>query len=150
MIKRVRSPDYNYDFNTETGMFARWGETLEDDPQWSPQGPEILDVEISTICRGGCQFCFPAGTKILTPEGEKNIEELKAGDIVYGCQTDQGDKYMEQTVEQTFVREFKGELVKIILEDGTSLSCTPNHEIFTKRGYVRAENLQEDDEILKF
>lgn len=30
----------------------------------------------------GCAWCFPAGTKILTPSGYKNIEDIKVGDIV--------------------------------------------------------------------
>lgn len=60
-IKRVRTPEYNYDFNPVTGFFARWGKTLKEDPIYSPLGPEILDLEISTICHGvggPCKFCY--------------------------------------------------------------------------------------------
>ena len=40
-------------------MFVRWGETLADDPEWSPYGPEIADIEISTgDCSGGCPWCY--------------------------------------------------------------------------------------------
>jgi radical SAM protein with 4Fe4S-binding SPASM domain len=58
MIKTVRTPGYNYNFNTETGYFERWGKTLDDDPQYSPIGLEILDLEISTICEQGCKHCY--------------------------------------------------------------------------------------------
>ncbi len=61
-IKRVRSKHYNYDFSKLTGKFRRWGKTLEDDPVWAPVGPEILDVEISTVCSQGCQFCYKSNT----------------------------------------------------------------------------------------
>jgi len=56
--KTVKSPEYNYIFNDETGFFLRWGKSLEDDPLYSPYGPEILDIEISTICSHGCSFCY--------------------------------------------------------------------------------------------
>lgn len=64
MIKKVRSENYNYNFNNETGFFVRWGKTLDDDPEFSPFGPEILDMEISTICDGGCSFCYKSNTEV--------------------------------------------------------------------------------------
>ncbi len=60
-MKKVRTPDYNYNFNPKNGAFVRWGKTLKDDPTWSPLGPEIMDIEISTICHGigmPCTFCY--------------------------------------------------------------------------------------------
>jgi len=58
MLKCFKSPDYNFVFNVETGFFARWGKTKDDDPEFSPFGPEIMDIEISTICSRGCQWCY--------------------------------------------------------------------------------------------
>jgi hypothetical protein len=77
-IKVIASEDYNLLFNKQTGYTMRWGKTQEDDPQYSPFGPEILDLEISSAadndvnaddplhivtnhgCHGlGCrQFCY--------------------------------------------------------------------------------------------
>ena len=56
--KIVRTPFYNYLFNVKTGYFARWGKDKEDDPLFSPIGPEILDFEVSEICHGNCEFCY--------------------------------------------------------------------------------------------
>ena len=60
--KACMSPVYNYVFNRETGFFARWGKTKEDDPEFAPFGPEILDLEVSEICHGidgtPCKFCY--------------------------------------------------------------------------------------------
>lgn len=58
MLKTFKSPDYNFVFNMEDGFFARWGKRKEDDPEYSPFGPEILDIEVSTICHKGCKFCY--------------------------------------------------------------------------------------------
>lgn len=65
--KCLRSEDYNFNFNKHTGYFMRWGKVFEDDPEYSPIGPEIADIEISTICHGvpdagPCRFCYKSNT----------------------------------------------------------------------------------------
>jgi radical SAM protein with 4Fe4S-binding SPASM domain len=67
MIKKYYSESYNYIFNTENGFMARWGRTSEEDPDFSPVGPEIADIEISTICNGfgtPCSFCYKSNGPI--------------------------------------------------------------------------------------
>lgn len=63
--KILRSPKYNYIFRKTDGFFARWGETKEDDPSWSPFGPEIMDIEISEGegCPQSCPFCYKGNKK---------------------------------------------------------------------------------------
>ncbi len=57
--KALYSDKYNYIFRKTDGFFMRWGETEHDDPQYSPYGPEILDLEISSgKCNGRCKFCY--------------------------------------------------------------------------------------------
>jgi len=57
--KAIFSPDYNYTFDKTTGLTYRWGKTLEDDPQYCPFGPEILDLEVSEGgCSGKCPWCY--------------------------------------------------------------------------------------------
>ena len=57
--KKVTSPIYNSFFDKESGLFARWGRTEDEDPSWSPFGPEILDLEISEgNCSASCKFCY--------------------------------------------------------------------------------------------
>ena len=63
-IKTVKSPNYNYIFNRANGSFARWGKYFNDDPEFSPFGPEILDIEVSTICHRACPFCYKSNTAI--------------------------------------------------------------------------------------
>lgn len=61
-VKKFRSENYNYDFNMITGHFERWGKSKKDDPSYSEFGPEILDIEISSICSFGCKFCYKSNT----------------------------------------------------------------------------------------
>ena len=60
----VRTPDYNYNFEYATGRFARWGKTREEDPDFSSIGPEIIDLEASSICRKQCSFCYKSNTSV--------------------------------------------------------------------------------------
>lgn len=62
-IKGYKSPDYNWLFDTNNGFFVRWGKTHLDDPDFSPVGPEILDIEISTICHKECLHCYKSNIR---------------------------------------------------------------------------------------
>jgi len=97
--KIITSPDYNLIFDKKNGFTARWGRTEDDDPQYSPFGPEILDLEISSAaendtsannplhivtnhgCHGlGCrQFCYkknrPNKSVHMSLDTFKNIME---------------------------------------------------------------------------
>ena len=62
--KRAVSPSYNNILDKKTGSFARWGATQGEDPQWSPMGPEILDIEITVDgCPNTCAFCYKGNSQ---------------------------------------------------------------------------------------
>ena len=83
-IKKFRSENYNYDFDLTNGNFSRWGKTEKDDPKFSPFGPEILDCEITTICKGVdrrlCPYCYKSnnfnGTNMSLETFKKVIEKV--------------------------------------------------------------------------
>ena len=64
--KMLRSPEYNYNMDKRTGYFERWGATEAHNPFKSFFGPEIADIEITTICKGPggklCPFCYKGNT----------------------------------------------------------------------------------------
>jgi len=60
----LRSQNYNYNFNKLNGYFMRWGKMPKDDPQFSPYGPEIADIEITDICEMNCRYCYKSNTSI--------------------------------------------------------------------------------------
>lgn len=59
--KLLRSPEYNYNFNYETGEMLSWGKTTSDLPEMAP-APDILDMEVTTRCKHGCLFCYKSNT----------------------------------------------------------------------------------------
>ncbi len=148
--KIVRSPDYNFDFDKKTGMFVRWGKTFEDDPLKAP-APEILDLEISYgPCSQHCEFCSPAKTKVNTPNGETNIEDLKKGDLVISYE-EQKKCVKINTIEETYERYYEGELIILEIENGRVLKLTPEHPVFIKeKGWVLAKDLTQNMEIINF
>ena len=65
-MKIVKQPGYNHLFDEKTGLSVRWGDTFDQDPVISPNGPEIADIEITTKCSGPegkvCKFCYKSNT----------------------------------------------------------------------------------------
>lgn len=61
--KIAMGEDYNYVFDKINGNFVRWGKTIEDNPLFSPIGPELLDCEVSINgCPNKCPFCYKNNT----------------------------------------------------------------------------------------
>jgi hypothetical protein len=64
--KILESNIVNYKFNKTNGYMATWGKTLNEDPDFSPFGPFILDIEVTTKCIGPggkpCSFCYKSNT----------------------------------------------------------------------------------------
>jgi hypothetical protein len=57
--KALFSENYNYIFRKSDGFFMRWGKTTQEDPQFSPYGPELIDMELSINgCPNNCSFCY--------------------------------------------------------------------------------------------
>lgn len=105
--------------------------------QWDYDNPE--KPVIST--RYHSDVCFVAGTKIQTIQGPKNIEDIKPGNMVL---TRQG--YFP--VEWSSKTGLNKSVLRLVFSDGNTLTCTPNHPIYTKnRGFVPAENLTRYDEF---
>lgn len=83
----------------------------------------------------GCSWCFPAGTKVLTPEGYRNIEVLKIGDKVID-----GDGNV-QVVENNLIRQVqKDELTSIKASGMLETIVTNEHPYWVKKVEKRHSN----------
>ena len=89
-------------------------------------------------------ICFAKGTPVLTPEGEKSIEELKPGDLVLSRSEGDPDGPIEaKVIEETFGGE--SELLDLNI-DGQVIRATPRHPFFVKdRGWTEAGELKPGD-----
>ena len=86
----------------------------------------------------GFNKCLTGDTQIEMADGsQKPISEVRAGDLVL---TKDGP-YRARAVRPSGIR-----LVgRLRLANGMSVRCTPDHPIFTQRGWVNAEELGGDD-----
>ena len=90
----IKSDNFNHFFRKDTGYSATWGRTKADNPDYSPYGPLIADIEITTICHGPngipCSFCYkantPNGSNMTLETFKKVLDKLPKtiGQIAFG------------------------------------------------------------------
>jgi len=106
-IKVIRSKGYTHYFNRDTGFSARWGDTKEDNPTMCPLGPEILDMEISTICNLKCKACYKSNTDVgnnMSFDKAKIILDkmpISLCQVAYGIGSIKGNPDLWQILEYT-------------------------------------------------
>lgn len=85
--------------------------------------------------------CFIAGTKIETPTGQRNIEDLRVGDTVYGYDHE-SDKIVTTTVRNLMQRTSN-----TIMPNG----ATVNHPYWVEGvGYIPLGDVTEEDYLYEF
>lgn len=77
----LRRHDSGYHFvgDPNTGLTARWGASLDEDPAQAPW-PELVDISISNRCSKGCTFCYrdsqPDGDLMSLTDYEFLLDQL--------------------------------------------------------------------------
>ncbi len=90
--------------------------------------------------------CFIAGTKVQTPDGEKNIEDIQVGDRVYAHNTETGETGIKE-VKNAFVREVNT-LVHVFVGEEEIITTT-NHPFYVVgEGFVQAGDLKVSSPLL--
>lgn len=112
--------------------------------------PEFLDVSLNgSNCFGRCEFCLEGSTLITTINGEIPISEVKVGDVVINA-NHRTFEVTTNVVDQVFKNPYNGNIIVLELENGVIIKITPNHKVYTEeRGWVRADELTEDDVLLE-
>jgi Pretoxin HINT domain len=90
------------------------------------------------------QNCFAAGTPVLTPDGQKLIEDLRPGDLVLSRSEHDIEAPPEpRLVCDTFVRVSP---VMVLQINGRRLRTTPEHPFYVKgKGWLCAKELRVGD-----
>lgn len=92
-------------------------------------------------------ICFVEGTKVSTPNGLINIEDLKIGDIVY-TYNEQNGKVEEKPIQKTFINS-SNEIAIITFENGEKIENTKPHPYYViGKGWTETKDLKLGDKIL--
>ncbi|MBO5389206.1 MAG: hypothetical protein J6A59_13965 [Lachnospiraceae bacterium] len=103
---------------------------------------DVDNVVANTQGFGGC---FVEGTEIKTIEGDKNIEDIHAGDMVYSKNTETGEEGYKEVVRVFKKKTY--ELVYLTVGD-EEIITTSNHPFYVvDEGFVEAGNLQIGDKV---
>lgn len=120
-----------------------WGET------WTPADINDSDfgarLKASFSAAGGP--CFPAGTLIATPSGQRMIETIRAGDEIISFDPDTR-AIRTCRVSQTYKFD-TAELISIRTIDRI-VDATPDHRFLTPNGFVEARELRIGDTLFEF
>ena len=91
-------------------------------------------------------ICFVAGTKVLTENGYKNIEDIKVGDMVYSYNLDNNEKELKKV---TRTIKSSTEETYIVTINGKKVEMSPRHYVYiVDKGWVRAYDLKVGDKML--
>jgi len=170
LLKRIKMPargtlgSAGYDLfnNTDKKIVIKSGEISNAIPTYIKsymQDDEYLAIHVRSghgfkysvklVNTTGIIDCVPAGTKIQTPKGEVNVESLmNTNNTEIFAYNEQEQKIEVDNIDDIWiVNDLK--LLKIETDD-YCIEVPVNKEIFTKRGWIKAELLNINDEILAF
>ena len=90
--------------------------------------------------------CVSGNTKIFTEKGRMNISDIKKKKCRFVLTYD-GTNVLFKPILNYWIKG-KRNTIRINLQNGKSITCTKEHLILTKRGWLRAEQIQKTDEML--
>lgn len=92
--------------------------------------------------------CVPAGTMIKTNDGEIEVEKLMEEEKIIMSYNEINGNIEEDKLEDIWTVVY-GELIEIETET-EKIRIPENKEIYTKRGWIKAKELNIDDEIFHY
>jgi intein/homing endonuclease len=96
--------------------------------------------------------CFHEDTLIKTKKGNKKIKDVSIDDEVlsFDIENNKFEYIKPERVVET-PHSLEKPKLELEFEDGSIIKCTTDHEFFTtNRGWVKAEDLEENDDIKNY
>jgi DNA polymerase III alpha subunit len=123
---------------------------FEDAMEHSPPFKEFMEkypdvAEVVQLLNKQDKSCFTNSVKILTSNGYKRPTEVDPTiDALAFLDSNERLRFNDKF---RFIEQGKRNYHVIELENGKKLELTGDHEVMTQRGYVRVDQLLDDDEI---
>lgn len=110
---------------------------------WYYANRMVLDGTVKILekqCPVGYGKCIKSDTPILTTNGYKPISDVKIGDLVYSMQDN------KPVIRKVLNRwDTKKSQIKITLNSGKTLICSPEHRLYTDKGYKMCKDISVSD-----
>jgi len=94
--------------------------------------------------------CFHPDSKVLTPNGYVPIKDINPGDIVINYS--EKDKVFKEDVvvkrHENLTKSDSEKMYELEFDNGVKIKVTGNHKFLTNVGWVRADELTEEHEII--
>lgn len=111
-----------------------------------PSGTTIQGISVAISKKEGA--CILEGSFIYTPKGNIIIGNVKIGDIVLNF-NEISKKIEEDLITNIIVNNEEEYIYYIYINnENNPLKVTGNHQVYTSRGYIEAENLKINDVLL--
>ena len=105
---------------------------------------DIIYSQSNKICSTQTS-CFVAGTKVLTENGYKVIEEIKPGEFVYAMNLDTNEYELKEVLQK--FDSLTSEIYEIEVADHV-IKTTARHPFYVvDKGWIRAKNLKVGDKL---
>lgn len=128
----------------EDPMFHRYTdiENINNFPNLFKDGEEVVVTE-------KIDGCFREDQKVMMANGEQiPISKIEEGDMVLSYD-ENNDVFIPQKVENVISRELDKEWIELSFDNGDKTICTNDHLFLTDRGWIKAQNLNEEDEFIR-
>lgn len=93
--------------------------------------------------------CFSGDMKVTTDQGQCRIDELNPGDLVVTKNEHSGAQELKPIVKVHRSISSAEKMYELEMNTGVTIKVTGNHKFMTQRGWVRADQLNFDDEIIE-
>lgn len=114
------------------------------------QGLVTIDQFIQGVVAVIVDECFAGHSRVLTPAGWVPIKDILPGDQVINY-----DEELEQFKIDTVVKQHQNlsnssteKMYRMEFDNNTVIEVTGNHKFLTQKGWIRADELTEEHEIL--
>ena len=94
--------------------------------------------------------CFDKNSKVLTPNGYVEIKKIKPGDSVINYSEDTKEFKIDTVVAQhkNLTNSSSEKMYQLVFDNDSVINVTGNHKFLTKDGWIRADQLTENHEII--
>jgi hypothetical protein len=141
-------------FDIEVGTYSGTRKSLDENiivSTWqSIQNNPVIMSQFQVVI---VDECFDGDTKILMKDGWKCIKDIVPGDIVMNY-SESGGVFKEDEVVEVYhnlVTSYSEDMFLLEFDNDIQIRVTGNHKFLTKnRGWVRADELDELDELVKW